>query len=38
MIERLIEIVKCNKIEMNVDETKVRRISSQPFPVHNKTD
>jgi len=34
MIERLIEICSCYGMEMNVEKTKVMRISSQPSPVH----
>jgi len=33
MIDKLIEIEKCNRMEMNVEKTKVIRISRQPFPV-----
>jgi len=33
MIDKLIEIGRCYGIEMNVDKTKVMRISRQPFPV-----
>jgi predicted transglutaminase-like protease len=33
MIYRLIEIVRCYKMEMNVKKTKVMRISRQPSPV-----
>jgi len=33
MIDKLIEIGKCYDIEMNVEKTKVMRISRQPSPV-----
>jgi hypothetical protein len=33
MIDKLIEIGRCYGIEMNVEKTKVMRISKQPFPV-----
>jgi len=33
MIDKLIEIGRCNGMEMNVEKTKVRRISRQPSPV-----
>jgi len=33
MIGKLIEIGRCYGMEMNVDKTKVTRISRQPFPV-----
>jgi hypothetical protein len=33
MIYKLIEIVRCYGMEMNVEKTKVMRISKQPFPV-----
>jgi hypothetical protein len=33
MMERLIEIGRCYGMEMNVDETKVLKISRQPFPM-----
>jgi hypothetical protein len=33
MIDKLIEIGGCYGIEMNVEKTKVMRISRQPFPV-----
>jgi hypothetical protein len=33
MIERLFEIGRCCGMEMNVEKTKVMRISRQPFPV-----
>jgi len=33
MIDKLIEIGRCNGMEMNVGKTKVMRISRQPFPV-----
>jgi hypothetical protein len=33
MIDKLIEIGRCYGIEMNVEKTKVMRISIQPFPV-----
>jgi hypothetical protein len=32
-IKKLIEIGRCNRVEMNVEKTKVMRISRQPFPV-----
>jgi hypothetical protein len=35
MIDKLIEIGKCNGMDMNVEKTKVMRISKQPFPVKN---
>ena len=33
MTDKLTEIGRCHGIEMNVEETKVMRISRQPFPV-----
>jgi hypothetical protein len=33
MIERLIEVGRCYRMEMNVEKTKVMRISRQPSPV-----
>jgi len=33
MIDKLIEIGRCYGMQMNVEETKVKRISRQPFPV-----
>jgi len=33
MIEKLIEIVRSSGMEINVEKTKVMRISRQPFPV-----
>jgi hypothetical protein len=33
MIDKLTEIGKCYGMEMNVEKTKVMRISRQPFPV-----
>jgi len=33
MIDKLIEIGKCYGMEMNVEKTKVMRISRQPLPV-----
>jgi predicted nucleotidyltransferase len=33
MIDKLIEIGRCCGMEMNVENTKVMRISRQPFPV-----
>jgi len=33
MIDKLTEIGRCYGIEMNVEKTKVMRISRQPFPV-----
>ena len=33
MIDKLIEIGRCYGMEINVEETKVMRISRQPFPV-----
>jgi hypothetical protein len=35
MVDRLIEIVKCNGMEMNVENTKVMRISKQSSSVQN---
>jgi len=33
MTDKLIEIGRCYGMEMNVEKTKVMRISRQPFPV-----
>ena len=33
MIDKLIEIGRCYRMEMNVEKTKVMRISRQPLPV-----
>jgi hypothetical protein len=33
MINKLIEIGRCYRMEMNVEKTKVMRISRQPSPV-----
>jgi hypothetical protein len=33
MIDKLIEIGRCYGMEMNVEKTKLMRISRQPFPV-----
>jgi len=33
MIDKLIEIGRCYEMEMNVEKTKVMRMSRQPFPV-----
>jgi len=33
MIDKLIEIIGCYGMEMNMEKTKVMRISRQPFPV-----
>jgi hypothetical protein len=38
MINRLIEIGRCYGIEMNVEKTKVMRISRQPYPIKIMTD
>jgi hypothetical protein len=38
MIDKLIEIGKCYGMEMNVENTKVMRISRQPFPVRIMID
>ena len=35
IIDKLIEIGGCYGMEMNVEKTKVMRISRQPFPVKN---
>jgi len=32
MIDKLIEIGRCHGMEINVEKTKVMRISRQPFP------
>jgi ABC-type cobalamin/Fe3+-siderophores transport system ATPase subunit len=37
MIDRLIEIQSCYGVEMNVEKTKVMRISRQPSPVQSDT-
>jgi hypothetical protein len=36
--DRLTEIEKCYEMEMNVEKTKVTRISRQPSPVHILTN
>jgi hypothetical protein len=33
MIDKLIETGRCYEMEMNVEKTRVMRISRQPFPV-----
>jgi hypothetical protein len=38
MIDKLIEIERCYGMEMNVEKTKVMRISRQPFPVKIMVD
>ena len=38
MIDKLIEIGRCSGMEMNVEKTKVMRISRQPFPVEIMID
>jgi len=38
MVVHLIEIGECYGMEMNVEKTKVMRISRQPFPVKIMTD
>jgi len=38
MIDKLIEIGRCYGMEINVEKTKVMRISRQPFPVQIKID
>jgi hypothetical protein len=38
IIDKLIEIGRCYGIEMNVEKTKVMRISRQPFPVKRMID
>jgi len=38
MIDRPIEIGKCNGMEMNMTKSKVMRISRQPFPVQIMID
>jgi len=38
IIDKLIEIVGCYGMEMNVEKTKVMRISRQTFPVKTMTD
>ena len=38
MIDKLIEIGGCYGMEMNVENTKVMRISRQPFPVKIMVD
>jgi hypothetical protein len=38
MIDRVIEIGRCYGMEMNVEKTKVMRISRQPTPVIIKID
>jgi hypothetical protein len=38
MINALTEPGRCYRTEMNVDETKVMKIATQPFPAHIMTD
>jgi len=38
IIDKLIEIGRCYEMEMNVEETKVMRISRQPFPLKTVID
>jgi hypothetical protein len=38
MIDKLIEIGRCYGMEINVEKTKVMRISRQPFSVKIMTD
>ena len=38
MIDKLIEIGRCYGMEMNVEKTKVMRISRQPFPIKTMID
>jgi hypothetical protein len=38
MIERLIGIGKCYRMEMNVEKPKVMRISRQPSPIQIMVD
>jgi len=38
MIDKLIEIVRCYGMEINVEKTKVMRISRQPLPVKSMID
>jgi predicted restriction endonuclease len=38
MIDKLIEIGRCYGMEMNVEKTKLMRISRQPFPVEIMID
>jgi predicted regulator of amino acid metabolism with ACT domain len=38
MIDKLIEIGRCYGMEMNVEKTKVMRISRQPLPVKIMVD
>jgi hypothetical protein len=38
MINKLVEIGRCYGMEMNVEKTKVMRISGQPFPVKIMVD
>jgi hypothetical protein len=38
MIERLIEIGRCYSMEMNVEKTRVMRISRQPSPINIMID
>ena len=38
MIDKPIETGRCYRMEMNVEETKVMRISIQPFPVKIMVD
>jgi hypothetical protein len=38
MIDKLLEIGGCYDMEMNVEKTKVMRLSRQPSPVTKQTD
>jgi hypothetical protein len=38
VIDKLIETGRCHGVEMNVEKTKVMRISRQPFPVKIMVD
>jgi hypothetical protein len=38
IIDRLTEIRRCSGMDMNVDKTKVMRISSEPFPLQITID
>jgi hypothetical protein len=38
MIDKLIEIGRCYGMEINVEKTKVMRISRQPFPINIMID
>jgi hypothetical protein len=38
MIDKLVETGRCCGMEMNVEKTKVTRISRQPFPVQLMID